>query len=207
MTLMHADVALGVCLENPKHHPAARVALGGLRPSCMLNPHDCGTPESKPTCFFTTPGMSTLLPTAYVTGRNRRLANLSPSVWRSDFRSEFYLGIAQCAAATWTGDLIRFIQSRQSNGRRSTTTCAEMVERARALQREEERLGVMAVTRPTTCCPGDLTGDDARASPKQLWRAPEGWVRAPDDSLPISSNNGALDQLLGVVQTEDALAD
>ena len=51
-----------------------------------------------------------------------------------------YLGIALCAAATWTGDLIRFVQSRQSTGRRSKYTCAEMVERARAAAAEQALL-------------------------------------------------------------------
>ena len=99
LELLDSRVAFGVALENPKHHPAAREALRGLRPTCICHPHQFGQPESKPTTWFMTPGLSVLEPTMHVIGRVRRCANLPPSVWRGDWRSEFYEGIALAAAA------------------------------------------------------------------------------------------------------------
>ena len=167
LRLYHADTALGVCLENPRHHPAALAALGGLRPSCSVNPHEMGQGETKPTQIWMTPGMSPLMPTRHVLHRNKRLANLAPSIFRSDWRSEFYEGIALCAAATWTGDLIRFIQSRKSTGRRSPLSGTEIVERVKQKATHLPPDSTLGHTIAHVGCP--------YPTPTRLFRKETGW--------------------------------
>ena len=116
-----------VVIEQPKMHRYARQLLGYPKFQ-YLNPFDHGTGHTKPTGIMVTRGeLPAIKATCPVPGRIPAAASLPPSPYRSELRSQTYLGIAGALATQWVPELWK---SATNNDRQNTTTAAEMVRQA-----------------------------------------------------------------------------
>ena len=90
-----------VVIEQPKMHRFARTLLGNPRFQ-YLHPYDHGTGHTKPTGILVTKGeLPAIKKSRPVPGRKHATAQLSPSPYRSELRSQTYLGIAGAMAQQW----------------------------------------------------------------------------------------------------------
>jgi hypothetical protein len=96
LSMWRADAPF-VAVENPKMHCLARESVGGLQPTQTVQLYEHGTGHQKATdlCLSDLPPLQ---PTCLVSGRDKPLANLSPSPHRGALRSRTYLGIAGATA-------------------------------------------------------------------------------------------------------------
>lgn len=99
LACFHAN-APRVAVENPTMHKYAIAALGGLRPTCAVQPWEHGHGETKRTCFWTR-GLPPLMPTDVVTGRVGAVHVEPPGPDRGKIRSKTYRGIAEAMAEQW----------------------------------------------------------------------------------------------------------
>ena len=76
------------------------------KPDQIIQPWQYGHPETKATCLWLK-GLSPLVPTEYVEGREPRIHRMTPSPDRWKERSRSYPGIAKAAAEQWGDPLIR----------------------------------------------------------------------------------------------------
>lgn len=76
------------------------------KPDQIIQPWQYGHPETKATCLWLK-GLSPLVPTEYVEGREARVHRMPPSPGRWKERSRSYPGIAKAAAEQWGDPIIR----------------------------------------------------------------------------------------------------
>lgn len=85
--------------ENPIPHKYA-LEIIGRRYDQIIQPWQFGHGETKATCLWLK-GLSKLIPTNIVDGREHNIHKMTPSKFRQRDRSITYLGIAQAMANQW----------------------------------------------------------------------------------------------------------
>jgi hypothetical protein len=95
--LLSAPVAR-IALENPISIISSKIR----KPDQIIQPWQFGHGETKSTCLWLK-GLSPLMPTNIVEGREQRIHRLPPSVDRWKIRSTTYAGIAAAMAQQWGG--------------------------------------------------------------------------------------------------------
>lgn len=90
-----------ICIENPVMHKHAKAAIRGyVEFTQSVQPWQFGHGECKRTCLWLK-GLSPLVPTDIVEGREQRVFHASPSPDRWKERSKFFSGIADAMADQW----------------------------------------------------------------------------------------------------------
>ena len=85
-----------ICIENPVGVMNSQFR----KPDQVLQPWMFGHGETKATCLWLK-GLSKLVATTIVSGREQKIYNLSPSKNRSILRSKTFPGIAKAMATQW----------------------------------------------------------------------------------------------------------
>jgi len=85
-----------IAIENP----IGIMSTVWRKPDQIIQPWQFGHGETKATCLWLK-GLSLLIPTNIVEGREQRVWKMSPSVDRAKRRSKTFLGIAQAMASQW----------------------------------------------------------------------------------------------------------
>ena len=98
-SLWAADVA-AVALENPKMHPEAFEAIGGVKPSQTIHPHMHACEVTKPTNLYLR-GLPLLKPSQVVAGRMHSISALPPGPLRAMIKGRTFDGIARAMAQQW----------------------------------------------------------------------------------------------------------
>ena len=111
---LRAARAPHICVEQPKMHGYATRALGGLKATQYVHPHQHGTGHTKATGLHLSPSLPPLRPTCEVPGRIHALALLSPGPHRGALRSRTYIGIAGAMALQWMPVLINYVVASSS---------------------------------------------------------------------------------------------
>ena len=101
--LWDADIP-AIALENPKMHPEAREALGGLRPTQIIHPHLHACEVSKPTGIYLS-GLPPLQPSQIVPGRIHSLTILAAGPLRAMIKGRTFDGIARAMAQQWIPEI------------------------------------------------------------------------------------------------------
>ena len=99
--LREADIP-AIALENPKMHPEALAAIGGIRPSQTIHPHMYACEVTKPTNLYLL-GLPLLKP-SHVIPRQMRMHSISalpPSPLRAMIKGRTFDGIARAMAQQW----------------------------------------------------------------------------------------------------------
>lgn len=91
-----------VCFE----HPVSVISTLFRKPDQTIQPWMFGHGETKATCLWLR-GLSLLVPTEIVSGRENRIHRMPPSAERANERSKTYPGIARAMAAQWTQHLLK----------------------------------------------------------------------------------------------------
>lgn len=99
MTLANSDIPR-VAIENP----VCIMSSLWRKPDQVIQPWQFGHGETKATCLWLK-GLSPLVPTDIVKGRENRIHRMPPSEDRWKLRSETYAGIAQAMADQWGSEL------------------------------------------------------------------------------------------------------
>lgn len=86
-----------VCIENP----IGIMSKLYRKPDQIIQPWQFGHGETKSTCLWLN-GLSKLVPTNIVDGREQRVWKIGPSEERSKLRSKTYEGIAKAMSEQWT---------------------------------------------------------------------------------------------------------
>lgn len=90
-----------VAVENPVMHKHAKALIRNYsKPAQSVQPWQYGHGECKRTCFWLR-NLPPLSPTNFVSGREQRVARMSPGPDRWKERSRFYRGIAEAMAEQW----------------------------------------------------------------------------------------------------------
>lgn len=91
-----------IAVENPVMHRHAKALIVNYRePAQSIQPWQFGHGECKRTCLWLR-GLSPLVPTDIVAGREQRVHRMSPGKDRWKERSRFYPGIAAAMAGQWS---------------------------------------------------------------------------------------------------------
>ena len=85
-----------LCIENP----IGIMSTIYRKPDQIVQPWQFGHPETKATCLWLN-GLTKLVPTNIVEGREQRIWKLSPSADRAKIRSKTFQGIAEAMADQW----------------------------------------------------------------------------------------------------------
>lgn len=93
--LLDADIPK-ICLENPVSVISTRIR----KPDQIIQPWQFGHGETKKTCLWLK-GLTPLVPTDIVEGREQRVWKMPPSENRWKERSKTYEGIAKAMAEQW----------------------------------------------------------------------------------------------------------
>jgi len=93
--LMDADIER-ICIENPISIISSRIR----KPDQIIQPWQFGHGETKSTCLWLK-GLSNLVPTKIVDGRENRIHRMPPGVDRWKKRSRTFAGIAKAMAEQW----------------------------------------------------------------------------------------------------------
>lgn len=86
------------CFEQP----VSIISTLYRKPDQIIQPWQFGHHETKTTCLWLK-GLSPLVPTCVVEGREARIWRMPPSDQRSKLRSQTYSGIAEAMAEQWGG--------------------------------------------------------------------------------------------------------
>lgn len=90
-----------IAVENPVMHKHAKALIRNYsKPAQSVQPWQYGHGECKRTCFWLR-NLPPLSPTNFVSGREQRVARMSPGPDRWKERSRFYRGIAEAMAEQW----------------------------------------------------------------------------------------------------------
>ena len=89
-----------IALENPKMHPEAYMAIGGLKPSQTIHPHMHACEVTKPTSLYLS-GLPLLRPSHKVPGRMHPLNTLPNGPLRALIKGRTFDGIARAMAQQW----------------------------------------------------------------------------------------------------------
>ena len=89
-----------IALENPKMHPEACAAIGGIRPSQTIHPHMHACEVTKPTSLYLL-GLPLLKPSHVVLGRMHSISALPQGPLRSMIKGRTFDGIARAMAQQW----------------------------------------------------------------------------------------------------------
>jgi len=95
MALINADIPK-IAIENP----VGIMSTKYRKPDQYIQPWEYGHGETKKTCLWLK-GLTPLVPTNIVEGRDNRIHRLPPSKDRGKLRSETYQGWADAMAAQW----------------------------------------------------------------------------------------------------------
>lgn len=90
-----------IAIENPVSIISSRIR----KPDQIIQPWQFGHGETKATCLWLK-GLSLLMPTDVVSGREARIHKMPPGPDRWKERSRTYTGIAEAMAAQWSGLLV-----------------------------------------------------------------------------------------------------
>ncbi len=96
--LMNCDIP-SIAIENPIGVISSKIR----KPDQIIQPWQFGHGEQKSTCLWLK-NLPKLKPTNIVSGREKRIKNMSPGPNRSRERSRTYMGIAKAMAEQWTAD-------------------------------------------------------------------------------------------------------
>ena len=125
-----------VVIEQPKMHRLARTLLGNPQFQ-YLHPYEHGTGHTKPTGILVTRGeLPAIKPSKPVSGRKHAAALLSPSPYRSELRSQTYLGIAGAMAQQWVPVLWKSATTARQQDNTSAADRVRQAVRAQTLHRE-----------------------------------------------------------------------
>ena len=132
-----------VVIEQPKMHRFARTLLGNPQFQ-YLHPYEHGTGHTKPTGILVARGeLPAIKPSQPVPGRKHAAALLSPSPYRSELRSQTYLGIAGAMAQQWVPTLWK---SATTARQQDNTSAADRVSQAvQAHTTRQEPIATIAV--------------------------------------------------------------
>lgn len=97
--LLEANVP-AIALENPKMHPEACAAIGGVRPSQTIHPHMHACEVTKPTNLYLL-GLPLLKPSCVVPGRMHSISALPQGPLRAMIKGRTFDGIARAMAQQW----------------------------------------------------------------------------------------------------------
>ena len=123
-----------IALENPKMHPEACMAIGGLKPSQTVHPHMHACEVSKPTNLYLS-GLPPLRPSQQVAGRMHPLTRLAKGPLRALTKGRTFDGIARAMAQQWVpGIAARRLQQEESR------ICLAVEYRLRAMYGQEGTL-------------------------------------------------------------------
>ena len=103
-----------IALENPKMHPEACTAIGGLKPSQTIHPHMHACEVTNPTSLYLS-GLPLLRPSREVPGRMHPLSTLPNGPLRALIKGRTFDGIARAMAQQWVpGIAARRLQQNES---------------------------------------------------------------------------------------------
>lgn len=88
-----------ICIENPIMHKYAKEIIGRGQTQ-IIQPWQFGHGETKATCLWLS-GLTPLVPTNIVDGREARIHKVAPGPDRWKIRSTTYEGIAEAMAEQW----------------------------------------------------------------------------------------------------------
>ncbi len=93
-------IAKNKCPKMVLENPIGIMSTLWRKPDQIIQPWQFGHGETKATCLWLK-GLSLLVPTKIVSGREARIHRMPPSKDRADKRSETYIGIAKAMADQW----------------------------------------------------------------------------------------------------------
>lgn len=99
MMFVNAD-----CEKIGIENPVGIMSTLYRKPDQIIQPYQFGHPETKRTCLWLK-GLSKLVPTEIVAGREHRIHEIGPVKNRSQLRSKTYPGIAKAMAEQWAGEI------------------------------------------------------------------------------------------------------
>lgn len=96
-----------VCADCPRiaiENPVGVMSTKYRKPDQIIQPWQFGHGETKATCLWLK-GLTPLVPTEIVEGREHRIHRMPPGPDRAKMRSKTFPGIARAMAQQWAGDI------------------------------------------------------------------------------------------------------